>query len=287
MDRAKSIVANVWLKLLAALMLLASAIPAFAATNNAPRQNYAGASMWVTLAIVYLSRKRQIGGWLLYFYIQLYLSLIVSLMLIPQVASNLNPTQWDESFRYVMYFLSVVPVLIIDAIEVTVATRLLFRRNEGNVRLLRNIILALAIASAVAIGIDLMYFRDATMFFDVLGLMFAVIWTLYFSKSKRVKAVFVEKNWVFDPEAYKRRLTDEDKKKLRKRALIAATITFVAFLLLMGSTLTQEGKQPTPSIFFVPTFYAVIVAIIAWFIPIRKKTDVKNEDSADVEKSGV
>ena len=278
---------NTWARLrLIGMFMLIAASPAFAASGDTPRQPLAGVGLLVTLAIVYLSRRRAIGGWLFYFYVQLYLSLAVSLILIPQVISNLNPRQWDNSSLYVMFFLSVVPVLAVEVTEVIVATRLLFRRNENNVRILRNTLLALAIASGTAIAIDLVYFRDVSLFFDVLTLAFAIVWTLYFSKSRRVRSVFIDNNWTYDPVSRKRILTAQDKRRLRKRALITALATFVAFLLLMGTVLKQEAKQPDMGIFAVPAFYAVVAAIIAWYLPIRKrKIGPEEKLMTDKEKS--
>jgi hypothetical protein len=112
MGTAKSIIANTWSRLsLAGVFILMAANPAFAASGDTQRQPLAGGGLLVTLAIVYLSRRRAIGGWLLYFYVQLYLSLAISLIFIPQVISNLNPRQWDNSFLYpsVLYPVLVFP----------------------------------------------------------------------------------------------------------------------------------------------------------------------------------
>ena len=190
----------------------------------------------------------------------------------PQVLSNLNPNQWDDSLLYVMFFLSTVPVLVTEVIEVFAATILLFRRNEQNVKFLRYALIALVAIVSIALVIDIVYFREnPTLFFDILTLVFAIIWTFYFLKARRIRLVFIERNWVYTPYSGKRALTPEDKRKLRKRALIAALVTFALFLLMMGSVLKDEGKQPDVGIFVVPLFYALIAAVIAWYLPVRKK----------------
>lgn len=261
---------------------LLAANEVLAASTDTQRHPVVGASLLVAFAIVYLSRRRAIGGWLLYFYIQLYLSLVVSLIFVTQVLSNLNPSKWDNSLLYVMFFLSVVPVLAAEAIEVFAATRLLFRRNEQNVKFLQNTLVALVATCAVALVIDLAYFRDdPALFFDILTFVSAMIWTLYFSKARRVKLVFIERNWAYTPYSERRVLTAEDKKKLRKRALIAALSTFVLFFLMMGSVLKDEEKQPDTGIFVVPLFSAFVAAVIAWYLPVRKKktSTVENEQA--------
>lgn len=248
--------------------------PVFAASTDAHQQPAAGSALFIAFAIAYLSRRRAIGGWLLYFYLQMYLSVLISLFFVPQVISNLRPSNWDNALLYVMFFLSVVPVLIVELIEVFVASRLLFRRSEANLIFLRWTLVALVAASVASIAIDLAYFKqDPGIVFDFITAFFAVIWAIYFRKARRVKAVFIDKNWMYDPQPTKRFLTAEDKKKLRKRVLIAASVTFVLLLVLMGSALKQDGKAPDAGIFFVPIFYAIIAAIIAWYLPVKKNGD--------------
>lgn len=259
---------------------------AFAASTDIQRNPAVGAGIWVVLAIVYLSRRRPIGGWLLYFYVQLYLGFAVSLIFLPQVFSNLNPSNWNNSLQYVMFFLSVVPVLVAQLTELYGATQLLFRKNESNVKFLRNTLIALCASSAVAIVIDLNYFKDDPgLFFDFLTLFFSAIWIWYFSKARRVKLVFIEKKWVYSPHSERRVLTIEDKRKLRKRAAIAALVTFVLFLLLIGSEPKNEGKQLDFGIFFVPLFYALIAAVVAWYLPLRKrKSSTENTETEPAVK---
>lgn len=257
--------------LLGTLLLIIS-YEVFAQSSETPRSPLAGSGLLIGFAIAYLTRRRAIGGWLLYFYMQLYLSFILSLFFISQVFSNLNPVLWDDSFLYVMFFFSVVPILIVELLKIITATVLLFKRNLQNVKLLRNILIASVIVSGLALIIDILYFTDdPAIFFDGITFAFAIIWSLYFSVSRRVKIVFVEQNWSYEVFSPKRILTKEDKKKLFKRALISALITFIVFLLMMGTILEDEGKQPDMGIFGVPIFYAVVAAIIAWYLPIRKK----------------
>ena len=261
---------------------------ALAASTDAPRQPVAGAGLFIAFAIAYLSRRRAIGGWLLYFYLQLYLSLLISLIFIPQVLSNLDPSQWDNSFLYVTFFLSVAPVVVVQLGEAVVATILLFKRNENNVKFMRNTLYALVITSAAALAIDIAYFSDEpAIFFDALTLVFAVIWSLYFLKARRIQMVFIDRNWSYTSYSERRALSQEDKKRLRKRAAISASVTFVLFLLLMGSTLQGEGKEPDMGIFAVPLFYGVVAAIIAWYLPIKKKkteNDLANNSETVAEK---
>ena len=267
------------------ILTLLTTDPAWAASGDAPQQPLAGAGFLVTLAIVYHSRRRPIGGWLLYFYVQLYLSMAISLIFVPQVLANLNPSQWDNSFLYVMFILSVIPVLATEVMEVFAATRLLLRRNKENVRFLQNTLLVLVSSSAIALAIDLAYFKhDPALFFDIMTLLFSIIWSAYFWKSKRVRAVFIERKWTYTSYSKRRALTREDKRKLLRRALITTLASFVLFLLIMGYLLKDDSKQPDLSILWVPLFYAVIAGIVAWFLPIRKHKALPGKD-VDVDRN--
>lgn len=251
------------------LFLATNALAAASGTRSQPA---AGGALFIAFAIVYLSRRRAIGGWLLYFYLQLYLSSLVSLILVGLNLSNLNPAQWDNSMLYVMFFLSVVPVLVNGIIEIFAATKLLFRRNEQNLKFLRKVLIALVVTSGVGLVIDIQFFKnELSIFMDILTFVFAIIWTLYFFKAQRVKLVFIDGDWVYEYELAPRRvLLPEEKRKLRKRVLIVAAVTFVLFLLMMGVSLKDE--KPGMTIFGVPLFFASIAAIVAWYyFPIREQ----------------
>lgn len=241
-----------------------------------------GAGLFVAWAIAYLSRRRAIGGWLLYFYIQLYISLLFSLLFLLVTLGNLRPAEWDSSKLYVLNFVSTVPVLLLIFGEVVAATLLLVRRSEANVKILRKVLVALVMASAIALGIDIAYFDDqaATLYFDVVTLVFAAIWLAYFYKAKRVRLVFIEGKWDYEVYAAKRVLTPEDKRRLRRRTLIASTTTFLVLLILMGISLGD--KKPDAGIFFVPLFYTAIAALVAWYLPLRKRrADPLRAESTD------
>lgn len=257
---------------------------ALAASSQSAGQRAFSGSLFIAWAIAYLSRRRAIGGWLLYFYIQLYLSFLVSLLFLPTIFTNLRPDEWGTAKLYVLFIISTVPVVLLTAAEVYAATKLLVRRTESNVKILRKVLLALAAASAIALGIDLAFFEDTvTLYFDVVTLIFAIIWLAYFYKAKRVRLVFIEGKWDYSAHAAKRVLTPEDRWRLRRRTLIASSITFVVFMVMMGFALGD--KKPDAGIFFVPLFYAAIAALIAWYLPLRKR-EVETRASSDQQNGG-
>jgi hypothetical protein len=261
-----------WIVFFVLIVFLSMATNAFAASSGTRNQSAAGGALFVAFAIAYFSRRRAIGGWLLYYYVQLYAGFAFSLLFIPQIIKNLSPSNWQNSLEYVMYFFSVMPVFAVEIVELYAGTKLLFRKNKANVTLLRNVLIALVVVSGCAIAIDLIYFKeDGSFIFDIFIFVFSIIWAWYFSKARRVKLVFIENNWTYTPYSERRQLSTADKRKLAKRALIAASVTFVLFLLMMGTVLKDEGKPPDAGIFVVPIFYAIIAALLGWFLPLRKK----------------
>ena len=247
---------------------------AIAATEGPTAQTPTTGGFLLGFAIAYLTRRSQIGGWLLYYYMQLYSSLLLNtfLTLVTQSGiAQLNPNAWDSAPLYTWYVVSVGPVLLLMAIEAVIATYLLARRNKANVRRLQTVLMLLVAAAGLSLAIDLSFFSaGASTFFDVLTLVSAVVWYLYFRQSKRVRLVFIEHNWNYAAQqGAKPPLTLSERRYLRKRAAIIATVTFVASLLIMGNALGD--KKPETGIFFVPLFYGAIAAALGWYLPISGK----------------
>jgi hypothetical protein len=192
------------------------------ATTSQPANNTLGSWLFVAFGIAYLTRRRAIGGWLFYYYLQLYGSFLVSLVFLPSILSNLNPAGWDTNARYTMFLLSTVPVLVMQYTEVISASVLLKRRNEPTLRFLRVILIGLAIASGAAFAIDAQYFPESVPI-DGLTLFFAVIWSVYLFVSKRVKSVFIENSWAHRDAVPAR--TRAEWRHVFKRAALVALLT--------------------------------------------------------------
>lgn len=246
----------------------------YAAQGNSSGQSPAGAGLLVGFAIAYLTRRQAIGGWLLYFYMQLYLSFLLNLALSfasQSAIALLRPSEWDSARLYAWYVVSVVPVLLVMTTEAVIATYLLFRRSEANIQRLQTVLAVLVIAAGLSLAIDLKYFSESTtIFFDALTLVTATVWCIYFRRSKRVQLVFIEHRWNYAAQQVtKPPLTPQERRYSRNRAIVSAVITFVLLLVAMGSAVGD--KKPDSGIFFVPVFYGLIAAALGWYLPISKK----------------
>jgi len=154
----------------------------------------------IAILIVCVSRRKmEIGGWLLYFYIQLYMAVIVSVFTVLVTFDNYAPSTWvARPSLYIPFLLSSAPGVLINIAQLVWAERLRLSRDYRHVRTVR-LILWLDLAAAVlAVVIHTRLFH-LTPFFTVIALAWPLIWLPYFHVSRRVDRVFRTKDWIPAP----------------------------------------------------------------------------------------
>ncbi len=145
--------------------------------------------------IVCNARKRQeFGGWLLFYYWQLYSGVFLSVILFTIAFQSYVPENFDNHTRYRWFLISAVPSLILFALQVAVATFLISVRTWDLLRLLRRLIVAALAAASIATAIDIKYFPD-NVAFNFLTIVPGILWLAYFFKSRRVRHVFKSHDW--------------------------------------------------------------------------------------------
>jgi hypothetical protein len=252
---------------IAALPLLACVSNAYAALPNPPPAS--PLTSWVLWALIgYATRHKKIGGWLLYFYAQLYLSALVQFFFLSNIASNLAPSTWADKAVYGWYVVSVIPAVALFYAQVVAATILLGKRNERMLSLVRKIMVAYAVASGIALVIDGLLFNDdgGGIVLDVMTTAFAVIWATYFFRSARVRRVFVLHDWVGDPKAVKR--TPAERSYVVRRTFACVGVTL---LLVVAFAIATGGLGALADSWIADLLLSLLVAALAWWAPISQK----------------
>ena len=145
--------------------------------------------------IVCNARKRNpIGGWLLFFYWQLYGGLLMAAVFFTINIQSYVPENFDSHTRFAMFLLSAVPGLLLLSIQAVVATIALGVQTRDMLALLRGVLVAETIAACVALVIDITYFPDNAVF-SILTLIQSSLWLAYMLKSARVRHVFSQGDW--------------------------------------------------------------------------------------------
>jgi hypothetical protein len=104
------------------------------------------------------------------------------------------PESFDDANRYYLLLVSVVPTLVLFAVQLAVATMLISVRTWDLIRLLRWVMVAGLIADTLGLIIDLKYFPES-LAFDFLAIVPAILWLTYFFRSQRVEHVFRLHDW--------------------------------------------------------------------------------------------
>lgn len=138
-------------------------------------------------------KAKEIGGWLLYYYIQLYIGAIFMVVLTIVSINNYNPSLWEEQKTYMLFVFSTIPGIAIFLVQAGVATMAMKTRDYYWIKKLKLVLVLDLIFVLSAMVIDYQFFND-NLPFDVLGLIWPLIWLPYFSKSVRVEKVFVTKD---------------------------------------------------------------------------------------------
>jgi hypothetical protein len=142
------------------------------------------------------NKTKPIGGWLAYYYYQLYFGLIISCFLIAGVSiHSYVPENFPGMQRtFYLFLASSLPSLLLMLFQGAVATFLLAIRTWDLVELLRKVLVLQAIAEGIGLGIDAKYFPD-DFALGLLSFVPTVLWTFYFFKSERVRRVFKTHDW--------------------------------------------------------------------------------------------
>jgi len=184
-------------------LLIATPVFAVDEVNSALKSVKTLWNLWSLILIILCvaRRKREIGGWLLYYYIQLYSGTIFSIILLLISFQNYLPLTWGGvTGLYLLFLLSTIPSIVILFLELIYAERLRKSRSFAHIRPFRTVLWFHFGFAVLGLLIDLMVFQDNVPL-AVIGLIFPTIWLLYFYYSKRVARVFRTHDWIVTQSA--------------------------------------------------------------------------------------
>jgi hypothetical protein len=150
-----------------------------------------GVIAWI---VCYRARRSPIGGWLLFFYWQLYGGLLMTAVFFAINIQSYVPENFDSGEKCALFLLSVVPSLILYLAQIAVGTILLSVRTWDILKLLRWLTAARVFAGVVSMVIDANYFPDNTAL-NLLTVIPASLWLAYLFRSVRVRHVFKTQDW--------------------------------------------------------------------------------------------
>ena len=145
--------------------------------------------------IICNGRKRSpIGGWLLFYYWQLWSSVVVSAAFFAMNIQSYVPENFETGKLFALFLTSIIPSLLMLLVQIVVATMLLSFRTPDMLRLLRWTLVAQVSVVAVGLAIDAKYYPD-NLVLSVVFLIQEILWVAYFFKSNRVRHVFAQQDW--------------------------------------------------------------------------------------------
>lgn len=151
---------------------------------------------WLVAWLICSRRKEQaIGGWLLFFYWQLYSGILMTVVFFAINFQSYVPENFDHPTTYYLFLISAVPGILILGLQVAVGTMLLSVRTPDMLRLLRWLMGGGVIAAFIGTMIDFKYFPGNAGLGIFLTLLPEVLWLAYFLKSRRVHHVFEAGDW--------------------------------------------------------------------------------------------
>jgi hypothetical protein len=172
-----------------------------AKTGSRSTQSSGGAVL--TLIILWICvrrKKKEIGGWLLLFYIQLYLGIFITIITSISSYTAFMPSSWAYFKVYALFLFSSLPSIIIRLSQAVVGTEALRERSYEMIQRLRILLVIDIVFGILSILIDSHFFPH-NMIADFVQLIWPVIWLPYFYKSIRVQKVFDTKDWLTYAEA--------------------------------------------------------------------------------------
>jgi hypothetical protein len=142
------------------------------------------------------AKRSAIGGWLLFFYWQLYAGLLMSALFFSMNIQSYIPENFDSTKKFLLFLATTVPDLLLYLTMVAVGTTLLAVRTWDLLCLLRWVVLASLVVKIAGLAVDAIYpDTNELEFLTYISIIADSLWLGYLFRSVRVKHVFQSHDW--------------------------------------------------------------------------------------------
>jgi hypothetical protein len=153
---------------------------------------FGGIVAWIICA---KRKDRSIGGWLLFYYWQIFAGAVFAAFLLTTVGyANYIPEVHNRPLDFWLFFISAMPSVALLWVQAGAALMLLCVRTWDALQLLRYILVASAAFEWIAVTIDAYKFQQ-NLPISSMGAVQMTAWMIYFFASKRVQRVFKYDDW--------------------------------------------------------------------------------------------
>jgi hypothetical protein len=149
----------------------------------------------IAFIVCNMRKRSEFGGWLLFFYWQLYSGAVLAVFLFLRNFQTYVPENFAthaSSHHWLM--ITAVSTIVILALQVAVGTMLIVVRSWDMLQFLRILLVAQSVAMLAALIVDVNYFPNYVPF-RVGSLISEGMWMAYFFMSDRVRHVFKCHDW--------------------------------------------------------------------------------------------
>ena len=170
-----------------------SALAFFTSDNSS---NFSPGAIGGVVAVVICGQRarQEIGGWLMYYFWQLFGGVITTVLFFVLSFSAYVPEAARTPHEYHLFLLTALPSILLFFAELILGTMLLAVRSWDLLKLLRTLMLVQIAVGLFGAAIDVRLYRS-NLVFDALSVITGTFWSLYFFRSRRVQSVFKRHDW--------------------------------------------------------------------------------------------
>jgi hypothetical protein len=193
------------------LVIIMYAVSFATETTNAPNTSgFAGCMGLILFIICYSRRLHEVGGWYLYYVIQLFIAIALFLFMNISTYSSFNPANYQNLGYYLLFLLTDLPGGIFLIGQAIIILKMVSDsgRDWKYVKILMLILWGDLIFSTLRVVIDLK-FSPSDLVFAIMAIIWPCIWLPYFKRSKRIEKIYKTNTWGI--EILKHFVPDEDK----------------------------------------------------------------------------